>query len=140
ISGNFPAHRAPGAAMIVSTDRGISSNELIRPEGCSNAHLSPSWHAHVDADITVPVAIAAPRSRPLAGFWRIFEFAVGYLELGSRSLSRPVRSRPEPAASSSAGAPVALTMLRDQHTAASRRRATGALSIMWWGSAFLPGA
>jgi hypothetical protein len=29
---------------------------LSVPKG-SNAHLSPSWHAHVDADVTVPVAI-----------------------------------------------------------------------------------
>src|SRR5215470_9759686 len=47
----------PRGADVFRNGRVVISNEFIRPEGCSNAHLSPPWHAHVDAGITVPVAI-----------------------------------------------------------------------------------
>src|SRR5215813_11012303 len=47
----------PRGGDVFRNGRVVISNESIRAEGCSNAHLSPSWHAHVDADVTVPVAI-----------------------------------------------------------------------------------
>ena len=42
---------------VIRHRRVVSSNEFIRPEGCSNADLLPSWHAHIDADIAVAVRV-----------------------------------------------------------------------------------
>jgi hypothetical protein len=45
---------AIGSYPFFDQQQGPNTNVVLR---CSNAHLSSSWHAHVDADITVPVAI-----------------------------------------------------------------------------------
>src|SRR6266540_502289 len=42
---------------VIRYGRVVRSDELVCPEWCPDADLSPSWHAHINADIAVAVAI-----------------------------------------------------------------------------------